>query len=390
MFMVCRFGRYAVASVLLLAGSLDAQQPPPAAFPETALPPPIVSVESAILASPTRTEPGTTEATLAPSAKKADAPGLGGGPGGGGPGGGGPGGGGMGGGGLGGGPPGYSVTWYPSRRVEGQNADLGMVRQSLSVGAPIWNDVSDKVIFNVSVRNNAYFTDAVLPESGRAFPAELWHVGLGANYLHTFDNGWVGGVMVNVGSQSDKPFHSIREINVGGAAFLRVPARNDRDSWMFSVVYFPASNLNFPIPGIAYVWKPSDRLTVNIGVPFSVNWRPTDDLTLDLSYLPLTNINARLTQRIFDGGFLYAGYQFLNESYFLADRVDSRDRFMGFEQRVLGGFRWDLLRYATLDLNAGYAFDRHYGEGRNQGSSLRDEVRIAPGAFVGLGLQMRF
>lgn len=39
------------------------------------------------------------------------------------------------------------------------------------------------------VRDSLFFTDAVLPESHQPFPAELWNIRLGTNYLHKFDNG---------------------------------------------------------------------------------------------------------------------------------------------------------------------------------------------------------
>ena len=295
---------------------------------------------------------------------------------------------GIGGGGFGG--PSYSTTWYPSRSVSGQAADLGLVRQRVNLGMPVWRDGGDMLMLGVSVRHSMFFTDAILPDTRRSFPNDLWNVSVNQNYRHKFDNGWSGGLMTGVGSASDRPFDGAREMNVNAATFLRVPAWCDRDSWMFSILYSSAGNLNIPIPGVAYAWNPSDGLHVNIGVPFSVMWRPVDDLTFSASYVPLTDANARATYRVADGIHLYGGYEFLNEAYNLADRADTRDRFMGFEQRFIGGVRRDVWRHATLDLNAGYAFDRHYGEGRNQGSSLHDRIDVAPGAFLGAGLRVRF
>jgi hypothetical protein len=246
------------------------------------------------------------------------------------------------------------------------------------------------MMLTAGVRNSLVFTDAILPDSRKPFPADLWSLNVGLNFMHQFENGWSGGLMTSFGSSSDQPFHSIHEMNGSVAGFLRVPARNDRDMWMFSVMYSPAGNLNFPIPGIAYVWNPHEDLRVSIGLPLSVMWRPVEDLTFNMSYVPLTNINARATYQVADRVHVYAGYEFLNESYFLADRIDKQDRFMGFEQRVIGGVRWGLWRYATADVNAGYAFDRYYGEGRNQGGSLTDRVDIAPGAFLGASLRLRY
>jgi len=297
-------------------------------------------------------------------------------------------GGGMGGPGM--GMPGYKATWYPSRPVSNSAADLGLVRQNLSGAAPIWREGSDTVLLMAGVRNTLFSTDAILPDTQRPFPSELWNISMGLTYIRKFDNGWSGGLSTTFGSASDKPFHSIDEMNVSLFGFLQIPARNDRDSWLLSLVYSPVGNLTFPIPGIAYLWKPSDDLQVSIGLPFTVKWKPVEDLTLTFSYIPVTNINARATYRLRDGLEVYGGFEWLNEAYFLADRAVQKDRFLAFEKRLIGGFRWDIWKHAALDLNAGYAFDRYYGEGQNQFSNLRDQVNVSPGAFLGASLLVRW
>jgi hypothetical protein len=286
--------------------------------------------------------------------------------------------------------PGYSANWYPARPVSGQPTDLGLVRQALNVGLPLWRDGGDLLRLTASVRNTMFFTDAVLPDTHRPFPGDLWAVNFGLAYSHRFDNGWTAGLMTSLGSASDKPFDGIREMSVGLSAFLRIPVRDERDAWLFSITYSPLANLNFPIPGVAYVWNPTDDLRVQVGLPFSVLWRPIQDLTIDMFYFPLTNVSGHVTYRLARGLRLYGGYEFLNESYFLADRAETRDRFMGFEQRVITGVRWDLWQHATLDAHGGYAFGRYFGEGVNQGSSLQDKVNIAPGAFIGASVRVRF
>lgn len=295
-------------------------------------------------------------------------------------------------GGLGMGGPGYGGAWYPSRPISGaaSGTDFGLLRQRLSGALPVWRDGGDVVMLSGSVRNSLFFTDAILPESGRPFPNELWNVSLGTNYLHKFDNGWSGMLGVNFGSASDKPFHSIREMNVGFLSFLQVPVWNERDAWRFFLMYSPVGNLNFPIPGVAYQWNPSDTLRVSLGIPFSVLWRPVEDLTLNLSYMPLTTVNARATYRLVGKVFLYGGFESLQEAYLLADRENISDRFMGFEKRLIAGVRWDAWRRVALEVNAGEAFDRYYGVGQNQIGNLHDQVNIAAGAFVSTNLQIGF
>lgn len=297
-------------------------------------------------------------------------------------------GGGMGGPGM--GPPGYRATWYPTRPLSNVAGELGLVRQGLAGAVPIWRQDGQTVLLTAGIRNSLFFTDAILPDTQRPFPSELWNISLGLMYAHKFDNGWSGGLSTTFGSASDKPFHSIEEMNVSFFGFLQMPARNERDAWLFSLMYSPVGNVAFPIPGIAYSWKPSDELHVNIGLPFSVMWKPVEDLTLTCSYIPVTNVNARATYRVNSGLNVYGGFEWLYEAYFLADRAQRRDRFLAFEKRLIGGVRWDFWTHAALDLNAGYAFDRYYGEGQNQISNLHDKVDVSPGPFAGANLLFKW
>jgi len=293
-------------------------------------------------------------------------------------------------GGLGVGGPGYSVDWLPSQSVTGQRADLGLVRQNLSLIAPVWAEGGDILLATANLRYSRVYTDALLPDTGRRFPRDLWNASIGLGYLRKFDNGWTGGLLVNVGSASDKPFNSFREMNATIAGLLRVPAWNEGDFWLFALFYSPGGLLNFPIPGIAYQWNYSDRFQLTIGIPSALTWKPTDDLTFTASYIPLTNVRAMLDYRFREGIHFFGGYETVNEAYFLADRADRFDRFLSFEQRVLGGVKFDILKNATLDFHAGYAFGRRFGEGRNQGAPLHDRVDVAPGGFLGAALRLKF
>ena len=89
-------------------------------------------------------------------------------------------------------------------------------------------------------------------------------------------------------------------------------------------MYSPVGNLNFPIPGVAYLWNPSDAFHASIGLPFSVMWRPVDDLTFNFSYMPLVTVNARATYRLVGKVFVYGGFESLQEAYLLADREDDK------------------------------------------------------------------
>ena len=89
--------------------------------------------------------------------------------------------------------------------------------------------------------------------------------------------------------------------------------------------------------------------------------------------MPLTNVRARATYRIWGGISVYAGYDNTNEAYFLAGRSDTNNRFFIYDQRVSAGVKLEFGRHVCLDLSSGYSFDRHFFEGHsisNQGPRI--------------------
>lgn len=285
----------------------------------------------------------------------------------------------------------YRVTWFTPQPVSGQPTDLGYERQDLSVTFPCWqNGKCDEWSALVGVRNELFQTHAILPDTHQPFPEELWNVRFGTTYRHLFDNGWIAGGTVTVGSASDKPFRSIDEMTAGVSAFLRVPS-GEHNAWLFSLSYSPTSDLPIPLPMVAYVWQPNECFRANIGLPLAIWWRPTEDLTVDLSYMLLTTVRARATYRVCQPLRLYVAYASENEGYFLADRPDANDRFYDQDQRVTGGAVLALGRNASVDLSSGYVFDHHFFEGRNitSGTSF-NRINVGAGPFVALQCQFRW
>ncbi|MCX5906724.1 MAG: hypothetical protein NTY64_05945 [Deltaproteobacteria bacterium] len=71
---------------------------------------------------------------------------------------------------------------------------------------------------------------------------------------------------------------------------------------------------------------------------------------------------------------IYGGFEWRNERYFRADRRDEEQRLCYYEKRLTAGVQVYLNRQISIDLSAGYAFDRFYFEGKNYGD--RDENRL--------------
>ena len=86
-------------------------------------------------------------------------------------------------------------------------------------------------------------------------------------------------------------------MNLGVNSMLRVP-QGEHNAWIFSVSYSPTSELNFPIPGVAFSYNPSPQFHANIGVPFHMTWRPTDDWQFQASYMLIRTIHVKSQYRI--------------------------------------------------------------------------------------------
>jgi hypothetical protein len=264
------------------------------------------------------------------------------------------------------------------------------MRQSLNLGGPIYRDERRTVVATFGMRNYQFSTDYVLPETGRNFPGQLWSLTFGLNYSHQFDDGRGLTVVTGIGSASDRPFESADELTGNLGVFYRTPTRNGRNQWQFGGIYLYGGSARFPFPALSYGWRPNDGLSIDIGLPFSIVWRPDDRLTVSASYLPLLNINARATYRLDDKNECFAGYEFLNDAFFLSDRPIRNHRFFVFEQRLIAGVRRAVGSNGLVELHGGYAFDRRFGEADGAFDSLRDRVDAAGAPYVGAAFRLTF
>jgi hypothetical protein len=283
----------------------------------------------------------------------------------------------------------YRVTWLPDESVRGQPTKFGLVDQDASVRFPIWQTDRDELSGNVRLRAQVINTGAILPNTDQPFPDNLWDVRFGASYRHLFDNGWIAGGSFSFGSASNKPFNSVNELTVGVNAFLRVPSC-ERNAWLFSLSYSPTAELAFPIPGVAYMWVPSDQLRMNIGLPFMVMYRPTEDVTLNFSYMLLTTIHARATYRVCPAVRAYVGFDWSNESWFIVPRPDDKDRLFYYEKRLSVGALTNIGRTFLLDISTGYVFDRFYFEGQHYNDRNFNRVDVNDAPLLSFQAQLRW
>ena len=288
----------------------------------------------------------------------------------------------------------YRLQYYSTERVENQPAHLDVDQHNFTLVTPLFQTSRDEWSLSGRLRYQDYDTNAILPDTNERFPHELWDVRAGLGYRHKFDNDWILGGNVTVGSASDRPFHSEDELIYRAVGMLRVP-RGDRDAWIFTLIYSSDVEVikglrHVPIPGIAYLWQPSDQFRAVIGFPFtSVEYKPTDKLTMDVTYFPVRTVHARATYAVFRPFRVFVGFDADHDAYYRVDRRDPEDQLFYYEKRVTGGMRFDL-RHVGIEVTASYVFDRFYFEGERYSDRGDNRLDIEPGIVVAARLGFRW
>jgi hypothetical protein len=287
----------------------------------------------------------------------------------------------------------YRFSFWPERPVVGQSTDFSVTQHRVSFTTPLVQDARDEWSFGGRVRLDEFDTHAHLPDSGGRLPTELWDIRLEPGYRHRFDNGWVAGGTVSLGSASDEPFASENELVVRALGFLRVP-QGERNAWLFLLTYSNVSDVlgvgPIPVPGLAYVYSPSDKFTAVIGAPFaSLHVQPTEDLSLDLAYILIRDVHARATYRVFAPLRVWVAFDWDYDVYLRAGRRDADQRLFYYDKRVTAGVRFDL-RHVGVEVVGGYSLDRFFFEGQDYSDRDHNRIDIKDGPFVSARLSVRF
>ncbi|MCC9605810.1 DUF6268 family outer membrane beta-barrel protein [Blastopirellula sp. JC732] len=278
------------------------------------------------------------------------------------------------------------VFWAPEQNLRGQNGDFAMSGFNIALTLPISMEEGRIWAANISYDQLDIVSDAFLPDTGIEIPDHFYQVNFGVTHMRLLANGWQAGGNLTVGTATNKPFDAIDDMTLSALAFVNVPVGDGRDSWNFSLFYSPTSQLPYPLPGIAYLWRPSEQFEMNIGLPFALKYRPTEQRTFSLTYTPLTNINILLEQELGAKVVVYGGYSVNNKIYLLSERLDNNDRFYFFDQRLTIGLKRDLFWGFSADLSAAYLFDRKVFQAQGFSSDRIDQFGIDPGGLISLSV----
>jgi hypothetical protein len=286
----------------------------------------------------------------------------------------------------------YQLSVYPAEEVTGQSADLRLTQHNASFSLPLAQNPQNEWTFTTTLRGEQINTSAILPDTQEAFPESLWDLRFGPRYRHRFENGWIGGGSLSVGSASDKLFHSMDETELQVTLFTRIP-RGERNAWFALLTYSNNREIlnGIPIPGVGYWYEPSPRYRVIIGIPFAfIQMKPIRDVSIELSYLPVRFVHAKASYHLLRSLLFYVGFDWRNESYFRADRPDKEDRLFYYEKQVGAGLRWEIYKHAFGELGAGYGFDRFYFEGEKYDDRDKNRLAVENGPFLSVRVGFRF
>lgn len=290
------------------------------------------------------------------------------------------------------------------RQYAGQNKDFSSSQYDLKAFAPVWQTEREEfaLSFNFGVLDTGsqarlqepdhFVANPAAAFSAGDLPDHLWNYEIGGVYRRDFQNGWIGGASLAIGSPSDRPFSSGDEISVNLNLLAQVEA-DENDAWLFMINL--SNDRGFlpyiPLPGIAYAWNPSPDLRAIFGVPFSaIDIRITDALDFEATYVLLRNVHAQLNYEIIEQVWLYTAFDWSNQRWFRADREEEDDRLFYYEKTLAGGARWQINSFMFVDAKAGYAFDRFFFEGEDYDDNDRYRVDIDDGPFAAVQLGFEF
>jgi hypothetical protein len=288
-------------------------------------------------------------------------------------------------------PDGVGLSWYPQTAVRSQRTAMSLLNYQFGFTAPVYRESDQTVFVDGSLRDLNVRSHAILPTDRVHFPHSFWDIEGGGGYMGSLSGGWSWGATLNLGTASNRPFHSLAEATLSALTFVRTPS-GDRDAWLFYVVSTSNGQLgrNIPVPGLAYEYH-TERLDAVVGFPFvAIDYRPIRALQFELTYAALTDLLARASWHVTENGRLFTGFEWANQSWFRANRPDARDQFFMYEKRLESGIGWRFAPQLDFRLSGGHAFDRFFVENRGLSFSGRNRVDLAPGSFITGQLEFKY
>lgn len=288
--------------------------------------------------------------------------------------------------------PQVGFMWYPEQNTNQPGTSLSMERYDVQGAVPVYNTGVDTWLLTADFDTTTIHSNAIIPTISTRLPSHLYDISLGGNYYHAFESGKVAGLVFDVGSISDRPFESGRDILASGTGFLIIP-RNESSSWFIGIHASTNSQVLYgiPIPGGGFFYHPSDDLQAIVGFPFSlVNWKFAPDWNLQYVYAFLTTMHARTVYQPTPDWQWYGGFSWTNDNWDRAGRMVDDDHLFYYEKKLSLGFLWWFRPHVGLEVAGGWAFDRYFTEVNGFTIKGDKSIDIESGPFLSSEIDIRF
>lgn len=285
-----------------------------------------------------------------------------------------------------------SVTRTESSHIQKQDSGLGMVDYELQLLVPLRQSKISELAMTVGAGALDIASRAQLSNSVEPLPDHFWNIRFGGSYRQYLDEERMFGVVGHIGSPSDRPFDSIEEVEVELTGMLRIKAE-DYNAWIMLLNF--SNNRDFlpyvPIPGAGYFYQPSREFHALLGAPVTFfSWQFQEKWKFFASYIFPRKLHAELSYAAMEKAKLYGRFDWRSRRWFRAKRDDDSGRLNYYEKLARGGVQFDLTKTFTIDVHAGYAFDRFFYEGDDYDDRSFNRISVSDGPFAGIEAAVRF
>lgn len=198
--------------------------------------------------------------------------------------------------------------------------------------------------------------------NGTGVPRNLWQAHFGLTHIRELEEGNTFAGSFSIGSASNALFSQLKDTIVQSTLIYKTPTSDDA-GWVYLLNFSTGrSFLNYyPLPGIAYYFRPADSLRLTVGLPFFLLfWTPFEKTVVNLTYFPLMSGQFKFSYFLFGPAHIYAQTKTNSENYLLKDRPSSKDRLFREEINSTVGINMPLERNILADLHGGYSWERKY------------------------------
>lgn len=255
--------------------------------------------------------------------------------------------------------------------------------QSIAVSSPVYKDESQDA--TASLRYAKLATN-----EERNLLRNYYNIEGALSYSRPQSNGDNWSWSLSYGSASDKPFAS-SSVSTVSSTYTYTYAPEGTGQWLFFVNYSnnrPILN-NIPLPGFAYIYKPSKDFFAVFGAPFATfQWQFTEKLSWGfLSFVPWV-LKTNLTYKIAGPIQAYTGLDIAQTTFLREERTIARERVYFDERKLMIGLKSPIHRRIFADFEMGRAFSRRLFEAEEYRLEVPGELRLQPENYIKISLMI--